>query len=67
MLKNTNKKYSVFDPSCQEKEIDAKIIAGIERISEILRTVLFKEGTKEVLSPTQVQILIYLFFKKKQI
>jgi len=40
--------------------IDAKIINGIERISEIIRLALIKEGMKFSLSPTQIRLIQFL-------
>jgi len=58
------KKDSIFHYDYQQKDIDAKIIAGIERISEIMRILLWRESFKNSLNPTQIQILLSLLFKK---
>jgi hypothetical protein len=51
---------SIFDPKEQEKNIDAKIIAGLERISRVFKLLLWDVAKEENLSPIQIQFLIYL-------
>lgn len=58
------KKNSIFNLDYQQKDIDAKIIAGIERISEIIRILLWRESLKNSLNPTQIKILLSLLFGK---
>lgn len=55
---------SVFDPTEQNKNIDAKIVAGLERISRVFRVLLWDMAKKENLSPIQIQFLIYLLYNK---
>ncbi len=55
---------SIFDPKEQEKNIDAKIIAGLERISRVFKLLLWDVAKEENLSPIQIQFLIYLAYNK---
>lgn len=55
---------SVFDPSEQERNISAKIVAGLDRISEVFRTLIWEKAKLTGLSPTQIQILIFIAYHK---
>ncbi len=55
---------SIFDPQEQTENIDAKITAGLERISRVFRLLLWDIAKDENLSPIQIQFLIYLLFNK---
>ncbi len=41
-------------------ELDEKIVAALERLSHVLRTLLWEEAVESRLSPIQIQSLIYL-------
>lgn len=41
-------------------DLDEKIIAALERLSHVLRTLLWEEAVESHLSPIQIQTLIYL-------
>jgi DNA-binding MarR family transcriptional regulator len=51
---------SVFDPSAQHDDVDAKIVAALERLSQVFRVRLREEALGRDISPTQAQFLIYL-------
>lgn len=51
-----------FNPQFQLNNIDGKIIAALERISESFRVLLWNESKKHGVSPIQVQVLIFLNF-----
>lgn len=51
---------SPFNPVHQSKDLDARIIVALERISEAFRVMLWEAGKKNKLSPIQVQLLIFL-------
>lgn len=51
---------SPFDLDHQNKNIDSRIVAALERISEAFRVLLWNESKEFSLSPLQVQILIFL-------
>lgn len=55
---------SIFDPKEQEKNIDAKIVAGLERISRVFKLLLWDVAKEENLSPIQIQFLIYLAYNR---
>jgi len=51
---------SVFDPSEQHDDLDGKLIAGLERLGQALRSMLRAEAQRHGLSPLQLQLLIQL-------
>lgn len=53
---------SVFDTNRQNKKIESKIVAALERVSEAFRVLLWNEGKEHALSPIQIQLLIFLLF-----
>jgi DNA-binding MarR family transcriptional regulator len=52
----------VFDLSAQHDDVDAKIVAALERLSQVFRVRLREEAWEHGLSPTQAQFLIYLHY-----
>lgn len=56
---------SPFDLDHQNKNIDSRIVAALERISQAFRVLLWSEGKDLSLSPIQIQILIFLLFHKE--
>lgn len=57
---------SDFDLNYQNQQIDSKIIASLERISQAFRVLLREEGKKSGLSPIQIQILIFLNYHSSE-
>ncbi|MGV8138829.1 MAG: MarR family winged helix-turn-helix transcriptional regulator [Mangrovibacterium sp.] len=55
---------SPFNPEIQERT-ENKIIVALERLSEAFRVLLWQESKETLLSPIQVQILIFLLFHRK--
>jgi DNA-binding MarR family transcriptional regulator len=53
---------SVFDLSAQHDDVDARIVAALERLSQVFRVRLREEAWERDLSPTQAQFLIYLLY-----
>ncbi len=51
---------SVFNPDFQAHHVEGKIVAGLERISEAFRVLLWEEAKNLGLSPIQIQILIFI-------
>ena len=51
---------SVFNTDFQAKNVAGKIVAGLERISEAFRVLLWEEAKNLGLSPIQIQILIFV-------
>lgn len=41
-------------------DLDSKIVAALERLAHVLRTLLWEEAVKNNLSPIQIQSLLYL-------
>jgi len=52
----------VFDLGAQHDDVDAKIVAALERLSQVFRVRLREEAWEHDLSPIQAQFLIYLLF-----
>jgi DNA-binding MarR family transcriptional regulator len=53
---------SVFEPSLQHGDVDKKIVASLERLSQALRVLLREEAQGHGLSPIQAQFLVHLLF-----
>lgn len=58
---------STFNPEQQQKDISSKIVAGMERISEVFKILLWDKAKQVGLSPIQIQILIFLAFHKREL
>ena len=50
---------STFNPKQQEKDFSSKIVAGLERVSEVFKILLWEKAKLVGLSPIQIQILIF--------
>lgn len=55
-------KKSIFNPAQQEKDISSKIVAGLERVSEVFKILLWQKAKHIGLSPIQIQILIFIAY-----
>lgn len=51
---------SVFDLEQQNSSLDLKIVAGLERISQAFRILLWEKAKVYGLSPIQIQLLIFI-------
>ncbi|QYJ67324.1 MarR family winged helix-turn-helix transcriptional regulator [Flavobacterium litorale] len=51
---------SIFNLNTQNENLDNKIIAGIERISQVFKTLLWEKAKQFHLSPIQIQVLIFI-------
>ena len=51
---------SVFEPSSQHGDVDKKIVASLERLSQVFRILLRWEAQERGLSPIQAQFLVHL-------
>lgn len=60
-------KESTFNPKQQEKDISSKIVAGLERVSEVFKVLLWEKAKVVGLSPIQIQILIFIAFHKNNL
>ena len=57
---------SPFDLRHQNENIDSRIIAAMERVSQAFRVLLWNESKELSLSPIQIQILIFLLFHSEE-
>lgn len=60
-------KESTFNPKQQEKDVSSKIVAGLERVSEVFKILLWEKAKLVGLSPIQIQILIFIAFHKRSL
>jgi DNA-binding MarR family transcriptional regulator len=51
---------SAFNPANHLINVDAKIVASLEKISEVFRVLLWAEAKEHRVSPIQLQLLIFL-------
>lgn len=60
-------KESTFNPAQQEKDISSKIVAGMERVSEVFKIMLWEKAKLVGLSPIQIQIIIFIAFHNRHL
>jgi len=58
---------SIFNPEHQESDISSKIVAGLQRISEAFKVLLWDKAKNLGLSPIQIQILIFVAYHKSDL
>lgn len=51
---------SVFNLENQNANLDNKIVAGLERLSQVFRILLWNKAKEHSLSPIQIQLLIFI-------
>lgn len=51
---------SVFNLKKQNANLDNKIVAGLERLSQVFRILLWEKAKEHSLSPIQIQLLIFI-------
>jgi DNA-binding MarR family transcriptional regulator len=51
---------SIFEPSSQHGDVDMKIVASLERLSQVFRVLLRREAQGHGLSPIQALFLVHL-------
>lgn len=51
---------SVFNLNIQNVNLDYKIVAGLERLSQVFRILLWEKAKEHSLSPIQIQLLIFI-------
>jgi len=56
---------NIFDPNKQNDHVSSKIVAGLERISEVFKVLLWEKAKLVGLSPIQIQILIFVAYHKE--
>jgi len=57
---------SPFDLKHQNENMDSRIIAAMERVSQAYRVLLWNESKEFSISPIQIQILIFLLFHSEE-
>ncbi len=60
-------KKSAFNPEQQQIDISSKIVAGLERVSEVFKVLLWEKVKLVGLSPIQIQIIIFIAFHKRNL
>jgi DNA-binding MarR family transcriptional regulator len=58
---------SIFNPKNQQKDVSSKIVAGLERVSEAFKVLLWEKAKTLGLSPIQIQILIFIAYHKSDL
>jgi DNA-binding MarR family transcriptional regulator len=53
---------SVFNLNNQNSNLDNKIVAGLDRISQVFKTLLWEKSKTYNLSPIQIQLLIFIAY-----
>ncbi len=53
---------SVFEPAGQHGDVDAKLVAALERLSRVFQLLLRDAAREHGLSPIQAQFLVHLLF-----
>ena len=56
-----------FDPSSQHGDVDKKIVAALERISQAYRVLLQEEAKGRSLSPIQARFLVHLLHQRGEL
>ena len=51
---------SVFNLEEQNTNLDSKIVAGLERLSQVFRILLWEKAKEHSLSPIQIQLMIFI-------
>ena len=57
---------SVFNLGLQNSNLDNKIVAGLERLSQVFRILLWEKAKKHSLSPIQIQLLIFIQYHSQE-
>lgn len=53
---------SIFNLNSQNSNLDNKIVAGLDRISQVFKTLLWEKSKTYNLSPIQIQLLIFIAY-----
>jgi DNA-binding MarR family transcriptional regulator len=57
---------SVFNLESQNANLDNKIVAGLERLSQVFRILLWEKAKEQSLSPIQIQLLIFIAYHSQE-
>lgn len=58
---------SVFEPASQHADVDAKIVASLERLGRVFRLLLQDAAQERGLSPLQANILVHLLYHESHL
>ena len=58
---------TAFNPEHQNNNLSAKIVVGLERISEVFKVLLWDYAKEVQLSPIQIQMLLFLCYHNDQL
>lgn len=58
---------SDFDPIQQQQDLSSKIVAGLERVSEVFKILLWEKAKLVGLSPIQIQILLFIAYHRNEL
>lgn len=58
---------SSFNPTQQERDISSKVVAAMERVSEVFKSLLWEKAKMVGLSPIQIQLLIFVAFHEQSL
>ncbi|MCW9036603.1 MULTISPECIES: MarR family winged helix-turn-helix transcriptional regulator [Altibacter] len=58
---------SPFNPEYQNDDLSNKVIAGLERISETFKKLLWEQAKQLKVSPIQIQLLIFIAYHKQEL
>lgn len=57
---------SIFNLNIQNSNLDNKIVAGLDRISQVFKTLLWEKSKTYNLSPIQIQLLIFIKYHSEE-
>lgn len=57
---------SIFNLNNQNSNLDSKIVAGLDRISQVFKTLLLEKSKTYNLSPIQIQLLIFIAYHSSE-
>jgi DNA-binding MarR family transcriptional regulator len=57
---------SIFNLNSQNSNLDNKIVAGLDRISQVFKTLLWEKSKIYNLSPIQIQLLIFIEYHSEE-
>lgn len=57
---------SVFNLNNQNGNLDNKIVAGLERLSQVFRILLWEKAKEHSLSPIQIQLMIFIQYHSQE-
>src|SRR5690606_41608464 len=58
---------SIFNTEFQQNDLTSKIVVGLERISEVFKSLLWEQAKALGLSPIQIQIMIFIAYHKDEL